>query len=239
MTIPRELQRSAPRAIELKMAGKFYVAFCFVLALGGLIGGALLQIKSADDEARSQIRATSRATAEGRVTATEPRNGEDNQARMTYQFTVDGTARTGTFRQKQKMAVGDSVTVGYLPSDPSQNWALGHEPNATPSWVPSLMGVSLLASAAVVFFQLKRQKQLLADGRATVAVALKSKRRSGEHGQYYIIEYEYRQMNGSMCKGKLRAGSAVTAGSEFILVYDPDNPKRAGKYPFPLVRVSE
>lgn len=239
MNIPRELQRSSPRPVELKAAGKAMVALGVLLFLGGLTGGALLQIKAANDADAVQFRSANQMTAEGRIVTSEPRKGKNN-ARMTYEFQVSGVNFVGSLRQDSPLPVGSMLTVGYLPANPADNWAVGHAPNGTPFWLPSLLGLAALALAGCVAFSLRRQLHMLSDGRATVARALGSRRVShGSHGQHYTIDYEYCQLNGSMFKGKLRNGTAVTAGTDFILLYERENPKRARKYPFSFVRVAE
>jgi hypothetical protein len=239
MTIPRELLRSAPRPVELKAAGKAMVVLALLLALGGVSGGTLLQIKTANDTDAVAFRAMNGMTAEGRIVTSEPRKGK-NEARMTYEFRVSDVTYSGRLRQGGQLPVGSTLSIGYLPANPADNWAMGHEPKGTPFWLPSLMGLTALALAGCVAFSLRSQQQLLSDGRAAIAKALTCRRVShGSHGHHYTIEYEYRQMNGLVYKGKLRNRAAVTADTDFILLCEPDNPKKARKYPFSFVRVAE
>ena len=105
------------------------VVLALLLALGGLTGGTLLQIKSANDADAVQFRAANGMTAEGRIVTSEPRKGKSD-ARMTYEFQVSGVTWSGTLRQGELQPVGTTLTIGYLPLEPADNWAVGHEPQA-------------------------------------------------------------------------------------------------------------
>lgn len=235
MNVPRELTRSMPRPVELSGLGRFVMALSFLLTVGAFVAGALLWMQAERSEERVAIRTRDGATVTGTIqTATR---GKDNW-RMTYSFGLEGRTLEGASAGK-RIEPGTQVRVGYLPSDPKDNWLVGHEPKATPYWVAPLLGTSLFLTGVMIQWKLRRQRFLLENGRAAVALATSSKRVHRGKERLYATEFEYRQPSGALAKGRLETRRAIPVDGEFIIVYDPDQPKRVAKYPLRLFRVAE
>jgi hypothetical protein len=135
-------------------------------------------------------------------------------------------------------AAGSTVPVLYLPTRPDVSWIQGHPPGSIPLFAVPLFAGGMLAGAYAIFFAVRRQRALVAEGRAALAT-VKSVQRvwRGEHKKQraYI---EFTLMNGSRQEAHIDSGGkALQADSTLVIVYDPENPRRALRYPSPLVRV--
>ena len=108
-----------------------------------------------------------------------------------------------------------------------------------PGWLPALAGIGLLIFAALIAMALRRQMELLSDGRAAPAVVTNISKVHHSHGSSTIIHYEFPLLSGSIAKGKsASARKGVDTGSVLCVVYDPNNTNRSSPYPLCLVKVS-
>ena len=235
MNVPRELQCSTPRSVELTGLGRFVLVLSLLLAVGAFAAGALLWMQAERSADRVAIRGRDGATTTGTIETST--RGKDNW-RMTYSFGFEGRTLEGAMAGK-RIEPGTPVRVGYLPSDPKDNWLVGHEPKPTPFWLAPLMGISLLLAGVLTQWKLRRQKFLLENGRAAVALAKTSKRVHRGKERLYATECEYRQPSGALVTGRLETRRAIPIDMEFVIVYDPDQPKRVEKYPLRLFRIAE
>ena len=235
MNVPRELQRSTPRAVELTGLGRFVLVLSFLLTVGAFAAGALLWMAATRSLERAAVRVRDGASATGTIQTST--RGKDNW-RMTYSFGLEGRTLEGAMAG-QRIEPGTPTMVGYLPSDPNDNWLVGHEPKPMPYWVAPFMGTALLLAGVLIQWKLRRQKFLLENGRAAVALAKTSKRVHRGKERLYATEFEYREPSGALATGRLETRRVIPIDLEFIIVYDPDRPKRVEKYPLRLFRVAE
>lgn len=237
MTLPPELQRSTPRPLVLTAAGRASLALGIFLVLAALVGGAFLHVRAGRDDERAALRAAEALTTQGEILEVKARKGKSSRRwNVTYRFMADSHFVTGHLTDRKQHQVGAPVTVGYLPSDPADNWLAGHEKRAGQYWLAPLALLLGLVSTALIALGFRRQRSLLTYGRAAIARSTKSSRITHQHGGHFEINYEVRLLSGALHRGKLNAGAALAPDSEFILIYDPDNIQHARKYPFSLVR---
>jgi hypothetical protein len=170
LTVPDELQRSAPRPVSFTTRGKINVAV-FVVAMLALSAG-IVQATTASlrDSARLTRHASGFATAAGTVLSAE-RHSSRRSTRwvMTYEFSIDGAVRRGEMTSDRLITNGASVAIGYMPADPADNWAIGYEPGDWKIWSgPAFFGFALLL---IVFAMARilRQRHLLVYGCPTIA----------------------------------------------------------------------
>ena len=109
-----------------------------------------------------------------------------------------------------------------------------------PVWVVFLVPAFLLGLATFMVLALRRQTELLTEGRAAPAVAANLRKVHHTHGgSATIIHYEFPLLSGGIARGK---GSSqrkgVAPGNVLCVIYDPNNPRRSSLYPFELVRVT-
>lgn len=232
--IPRELQRSRPRNVELSVAGKFMVLLGVALGLAGLIGGTMLYQNAGRTEEKAAQRAKEGQTTSGVVREAKR---QKNDWRIDYSFEVNGRRFEGRTRARPKIEPGTTVEIGYLPSEPEDNWMVGREPRAMSYWLVPLFALAQMAGAVLVQFKLRRDRELLENGRGAVATAIASKRVSNGKTVSYRTEFEYREQSGARATGKLQSGKVIPVGTEFSIVYNPERPKRVMQYPLSLYRI--
>jgi hypothetical protein len=126
-----------------------------------------------------------------------------------------------------------------MPNDVSDNWIDGYKPRPLPVWLAPLFGVACLFIAGIAAYSVRRQMNLLSYGRAAAARVTGTKRVwHHEGGHHTRVQFEFRLRNGSLRKGSVETGRKAPAlGTEFVIVYDPDEHKRLARYPLPLVRI--
>ena len=234
--IPRELQRSTPRNVELSMAGKFIVFLGVALGLAGLIGGTMLYQNAGRTQEKAALRAKEGQATSGVVREVKRQKSDWG---ITYSFEVNGRRFEGRTRARPKIEPGTTVEIGYLPSEPEDKWMVGREPRVMSIWLAPLFTLAQMAGIVAVQFNLRRDRELLENGRGAVATAIASKRVSNGKTVSYRTEFEYGEQSGALATGKLQTGKAIAVGSEFFIVYNPERPKRVMQYPFSLYRIAD
>lgn len=239
--IPVELQRSTPREVALTAAGKIVEAIAFALAAGALVAFALLYAQAGRDARRQRDMLAQAAQTQATVTAMRVTSGKNPERIITYQFAAGNQSYSGTVRvrrnQLRTLAVGAPVAVGYVTPHPRQNWLIGHEPAPMPWVIVTVVPLSMLLSAAGLAYALRRESRLLAEGRAALARVTESKRIRYGQGSSTRIRYEFTLPGGSTRRGKYDANCAApAAGATIVVLYDPEEPRRLGRYPLSLVK---
>jgi hypothetical protein len=82
-----------------------------------------------------------------------------------------------------------------------------------------------------------RQRQLLSDGRVTMAHITKIEKKRGEEGTIWRVHYEWTLLNGVRRTGHTDRSRAVPIGGYIPVLYERDNPKRHRLYPMSMVRL--
>ncbi len=235
MNVPKELLRSMPRPVDPTGLGRFVHALSLLLVVGAFVAGSLLWMQAERSEELATVRVKEAVTTTGVIQ--EARRRKDNW-RMTYSFETAGKPWIGG-SSGRKIEPGTTVEVGYLPSDPKENWIVGREPKPTPFWLAPVLGLALLLTGVLVQWKLRRERFLLENGRGAVALAKTSKRVHRGKERRYATEFEYRLPSGALARGRLETRRVIPVDGEFLIVYNPDQPKRVAKYPMPLFRIAE
>lgn len=238
MNIPSELQRSIPREVRLTAAGKLVTVVVGLLAAAAVIVPAWLYVLAERGRAADAAAVDTR----GRVIALGATRDDHPRWLATYEFSVDGrrheaTSRLGR-RDRQRVAVGEVVTVRYLPADPGTSWVDGFPPDRVPPFVPPVVFAGMAAAAIALGLTIRKQRWLLAGGRPAVATVTGAKRVSRSHSHSNRVTFEFHLLSGALAQGRIELQKKPEFGSEMIVLYDPETPSRCARYPLALVRIS-
>jgi Protein of unknown function (DUF3592) len=187
--------------------------------------------------------ATSGRDAAGVVIKTYRAGGDDKKDVFIYEFVVGGQ----TYRVRTEIAsgrglgyqVGTSVPVRYLPSRPQENWIDGHPPGGVPLFFIPLVSVACFGGAWAIAVKVRRQRELLAEGRPALAEVKRIKRiQTGNHKMQRAF-IGFTLLNGSVHEGRIDFQRRVPQlGSTILILYDREDPRRLIRYPVSLVRLS-
>ena len=163
---------------------------------------------------------------------------EDRRYWVAYRFTTQERAYESRnkvpTRIWQKLTVGSSLPVRFLPSDPKVNHPTGWDDTPMPKWLPYLLSGGLVAIAFGITIPLRIQMRLLTEGRPAPGTVTGQRRtRDGT-----ILRYEFVLLNGATAKGRGQSRRPPAVGSPVCVLYDPENPRRSAPYPFSLVRLT-
>jgi len=235
--IPPELLRSVPRQVHLTRGGYSLAAFAVTLVAGAVASLVLLTWlarQGAERRAlvlREGVRAVGEVMEVGRV--------KDGKRTIRYRYSAPGHLLEGSarFRRRESngIGVGARIPILYLRSDPELSWRPGHEPRGVPFWAGPAASVVCLIGAAAIWVSFLRQRRLLERGRPALAVVTAT--RSSQHGQ--SIRYEFTALNGARRGGSFESRRKLQVGTRIVILYDPDNHRRAAKYPFTLWRTKQ
>ena len=164
--------------------------------------------------------------------------GKDQQHWVSYRFTVQErtyTARKGVPpRIWQTLRAGSSLPVRFLPSNPKVNHPIEWDDTPMPNWVPYLVFAALVGTASALAMRLRKQMQLLTEGRPAPGIVTGHRRT--KNGT--IIRYEFQLMNGATAKGRSQSRRPPAIGAPICVLYDPENPRRNAPYPLCLVKLT-
>ena len=239
---PEGLNRSWPRPVSLTASGILLFVMSALLAMGGVVGGALLARQGRRQEAEARRMLAEGQVAEGVVTRLWRTGGKSDEHRVAYRFTVEGREHNGraTIRSGywKSLRVGSPIPVRYLPSSPGRNYPSANPPRPVPLWLPMLLGTIGVGMGGLLPLTVRRQRHLLADGRPAPAVVTRYSRLQTEHGAQNIVYYEFALLGGGTCKGRASTNRRLPVGSAICVLYDPDNPRRSAPYPMCLVKLA-
>lgn len=239
--VPPELLRAIPRPVRLTVAGKLAAVVALLLAIGAPAAGIGLYLAHESGRARLERIRREVAWTEAEVIQTGTTRDKERRRFVVYRYAAGGRFYTGRFTVRRRdvvgIGVGSRLTVGYLPSEPARSWRVGQEPAGPPLWVALAVAATLAVCAAAITLVLRGQRRLLAEGRAAMG-SVKASQRIHRRGPVYRVHYEFRLLSGAVRSGSFESRKAVAPGSPVVVIYDPDNPRRQGRYPFSLVRVA-
>ena len=224
--LPAQLWRPGSHEVRLSAGGVALAILAAALLLGGCALGVFLFLAG---------------TAEARSTVGEVL--ELTRERVRYRYTLEGETYTGNHelsrRTRRALAVGSPISVRYSVKNPRRSW-IGRE-SEMPLWVPPFVAVSFAAGPLGIVFALRREWNLLANGRAAVGrvVASKKVHKGGGHGSKtaYRLTVEFRILSGALRTARFDRRRDVALGGNVTVVYDRDDPGRSQLYPFRLVKV--
>ena len=239
---PAELQRCTPRPVRLTTGGYAVAATIVLLIAGAVVLGVFLYTSGQRERARGVALAREGVTAEALVVRLGTTTGKDRRRFVIYQYEAAGRTYQGrtTLQRRDEKAfeTGLSTTVRYLPGEPERSWLAGYGPAGPPTWVALVAPLSLLAPALGLALMVRRQRRLLEEGTPAQGRVASYKKFHTQHSSGYHVYYEFQVLSGATQKVRQDSSKKPPApGTAVTILYDPDVPKRAAKYPLSLVRV--
>ncbi len=239
---PTELARSRPRFVVLTGAGQTTVAFVVALLLGALAAGLGLYLAAERARGRRESVERNGVIADAEVVELLETRRKEKRYTVVYRYNAgtrayDGRARVGRAYWRA-LQVGSRIPVRYLPGAPEESWIRGREPKGVPYWVVPLGPAGLVLAAWALAWRLRRQRELLSEGRPALARVTHSKKVVHQHGHLYRVYYQFQMLSGATRTGQFDVSrKPPPAGATLTIVYDPDDPDRQARYPLSLVRV--
>jgi len=243
-SLPPELERSAPRDVQLTGGGRALIVAAWLLVAAAFPAGGSLYFEArrqAAEESDMDRRAVSAPAVVDRLWR---KAGDGKPAFAAFHFDVNGVRIDGESRMHlsawRGLRQGSTVTVRYLPENPRRFVVDGARRNRMPIvlgfFISSLLaGLGVLCAAAV-----RAQRTLLSEGRPARAVVTGVHKHQTSHGaSHRSMQYEFLLLGGPTMKGKAPIGKPAEIGTTIWIVYDPEKPGRNRPYPFPLVTVGQ
>lgn len=242
VSLPAELERSAPRDVGLTAGGLTLSVLAWVLSVGAVAAGAALYL-----EAQRQSNAASdfdrrSVTATAVVDRVWRKSGDGEPAYAAFHFDTGGARIDGESRMQRsvwkELRAGSTLRVRYLPENPRAFLLDGQRRNRLPFGVSVVVSSVLAALALLSGVAVRRQRSLLSEGRAACAVVTALKGHKGSHGESHVqMTYEFPALAGRTVIGKAATGKDTQVGASIVVVYHPEDPARSRPYPFSLVRL--
>jgi hypothetical protein len=238
-TPPDGLGYSSLRPVRLTGSGIALLVMAGAMLLGAVAAGIGLGTTAKRQAKDHRLLQEQGVNTDARITRLW-RSGDKNQQHLvSYRFTVqerEYVARKGVpARIWQKLTVGSSLPVRYLPSDPKVNHPTEWDDTPMPNWVPYLVSGELAVIAVVLAILLRKQVRLLTEGRPAPGIVTGHRRT--KNGT--VIRYEFQLMNGATAKGRGQSRRPPAIGSPVCVLYDPENPRRNAPYPLCLVKLTK
>ena len=238
---PAGLGYSSLRPVRLSVSGRLLAFLMLMCGIGALLAGTFLHKKSLAEQAvRDQLDGSGVLT-EGTIERLWRSGGKDATPWVRYRFTANGREVIGSSRMPKRtygtLNTGESLAVRYAAADPTINHPDAWPVNVTPEWLGLLVGGMLLGVVLLLVTVLRRQWLLLVEGRPAPGIVRKTRRSD----KTVVVHYEFRLPNGAIQKGRGNTGrkSIPAEGTTVTVLYDPENPRRNGMYPFTLVQLEK
>jgi hypothetical protein len=244
--LPAELLRATPRDVRLKACGIFVAILALASVVGGLWGGAELYRRAFLSERYVALFKTEAVPTQARVVRVRQR-GERNRRATTvdYEYVVDNAPYRGRATVRgaahDRYAAGSATTVTYLASRPGASWLSGNTPSRDKTWPAYVVPVGGFLCTLLMAACIRRQLEILRNGKPAMATITSVKKRMSDHGTYWRVEYQWRLLDGATRTGRYNHSKrrAPEIGATIPIVYDRDEPKRSRKYPLSLVAIRQ
>lgn len=243
-SLPPELERSAPRDVQLTGGGRALIVAAWLLVSAAIPAGGALYFEARRPASAAADMDRRGVTAPAVVDRLWRKTGDGKPAFAAFHFDVNGARIDGESRLQlsawRELRQGSTIRVRYLPENPHRFLIDGarqsHMPFVLAPFISSLLaGLGLLCAAAV-----RAQRTLLSEGRPARAVVTEVQKHQSKHGaSHRSMKYEFPMLGGPTMKGKAAVGKPAEVGTPIIIVYDPERPGRNRPYPFPLVAVRQ
>lgn len=238
MAIPHDLVRSMPRDVRLSPAGRVVATVALAAGVAAVGLSAWLYLLAA----RGRAADAGAAAVAGEVVRLAATRDEHPRWVATYSYEAAGrryenTSRLGR-RDRQPLAVGDTLRVRYLPDDPGTSWVEGYQPGRVPIFVAPAVFLGLAVAAGSLAGLIRYQKWMLAFGRPAAGTVTASTSVAQSHGKTTRITVQYRILSGATVETRFDLAKAPKVGAEVLLLYDPETPTRAVRYPLSLVSLA-
>lgn len=236
---PVELTVSTPREVKLAGGGIALGVLAGALFLGAIATAVFLSRVAARQADEAQELRASGVVVQGTVTRHWRTGGKDSKHRIEYELQYGGTVYRGSSNAPRgiwtRLTVGSPIDVRLVPGKPERSHPAEWDVNVLPAWLPPGLAAFLVALAVFLIWIIRRQIQLLSEGRPAPAVVVGHRR--AEHGKK-ALKYEFALMEGGIGKGSGHPSrKPLAVGSVICVVYDRDNPRRNSPYPMEMVRV--
>ena len=243
--LPAALQKATPRNVEVNALGGMVMLIAAMLVGIGMWGGIVLNRRAETAGRHVSLFASARIVTAGDVIQLRRRGGDDDD-RVTayYRYAARGRELTGqtTLRrdERDKYQVGLPVGVWYLPTEPEASWLDGYAPRPEPFWPATVVPLGCGVSGMALILAVRRQSNLLANGRPAMAIVTKVEKKKTDKGTCWRVHYEWTTMSGATRRGKYNheKKQMPAVGSLIPIVYDRDDTFRHGRYPMSFVRVN-
>lgn len=237
-TPPDGLGYSSLRPVQLTAAGIALLVLAGAMLLGAVAAGIGLGTTARRQAKDLRLLQEQGVNTDAQITRVWRSSGKDQQHLASYRFIVQDrayTARKGVpARIWQTLRAGSSLPVRYLPSNPKVNHPTGWDDTPMPPLVPYLVFAAMAAVASVLTMLLRKQMQLLTEGRPAPGIVTGHRRTKDGT----VIRYEFQLLNGATAKGRGQSRRPPAIGSQICVLYDPENPRRNAPYPLCLVKLT-
>jgi len=239
---PMELQRMRPRPVRLTAAGRGLALLAVALAAGGVLLGVLLYRQRAAETARNRLLEGATGRAQARIIRLWRSGGKDSRCRAMYQFTAGATRVTRNAAVPcavwRRLAEGDERPVVFVEDQPQLSRLEGIESTGVmPAIAVAVPAVLLPLFAALLGWDLVRQRRLLEEGRPALAVVTRLGMRTDKGRK---VHYQFLTASGALAEGSfgpLRASKQLQAGDRLTVIYDPDSPRYNKRYPLQVAAI--
>jgi hypothetical protein len=244
-TLPQELYRSRPRAVQLSGRGRVLAVAAVLLCLAAPAVWMLLERQAHADRVERDALLQSSDVINGVVTRLKRDSKENKTATVYYRFNTDGNAYEAHSKipmvRWRTLNVGGALPIRYVTANPQWNIPDGVAPGVMPAAIPYLIAPLPAVIGIAFFLAIRYQRRMLSDGRAALAVIKTVTKRRGQHGESIkTMRYEFPLLNGSVQTGSFTTnGKALDVGTSIAVLYVDEYPRRSRPYPLSLVRVAE
>jgi hypothetical protein len=236
--------RSAPRHVGLSNAGVAIAVVVTALFVAGCFGAIKLYERAAVSERRVARFASEAIPTGAEVIRVQRRGGgEDRRSIIHYRYLAGDRELTGSTtvrrQDRDRHPVGSRVDIRYLPSEPDSSWMDGYGPRRQPYWPVLAVLAACSLTVLGLGFLIRRQADLLANGRLAHATVTKVEKKQGEEGTVWRVAYQWRLLSGApRSAGYDHPGKKPpVVGTTLPVLYDRDDPARQKTYPFGLVKL--
>jgi hypothetical protein len=233
---PDGLDRARPRDVRATAAGAALVALSGVLFAAALAVGVGLEVVAGREREAQRLLKDEGTDAHAEVVRLWRSRSKEREPWAAYQFTAEGRQVEGAVKLPLgawgRLAVGSTLEVRYLPSDPNLNQPLRFPRRPMPRVLPYVAAVALAALGILPLVALRGQRKLLSEGRPAHAIVTRHSK--DQHGT--IAHYEFATLGGTIASGKSRpTRKPLAVGSTLCALYDPEHPRANAAYPLSLV----
>lgn len=236
-TLPPELARSRPRDVALTVSGWVVGSLVLLMLLGAVAFPLLLMTLDAHQRAETaSLRRDGRTIDAAIVRRWWSNKGNDRN--VGYAFEVGGVTIEGhstvPSSQWDRLQETQRIAVRYLPGNPAINHPAAWEPSLLGPWPPLALGLLSLAVGLVLGANMRRERQLLSDGRAVMGTVVSRRQAVGRRQPF---RYQYQTDTGESVTRPWSSYQSHSVGDPIAVVFDPDRPTRAIPYPGSLYRL--
>lgn len=242
-TVPPELSGAVPREVRLTGSGIACTVAAVAMAIGALVSAVAMSVAYVRSGEQRELRQREGVEVQAEVVEVARRGGENPRRIITYRFEADGRSYTGSarLRARDRREVGQLslIAVGYVRSDPATNWMIGYERDRFPLFVIPIVSLSLLAGAAAIAWNVRRQWRLLSEGRVAQGRVTGHKKVFRDKRRVNRVSYEFEDLNGTTHSARFDSGKTPPPiGTRLPVVYHRDNPRWSAVYPMQFVRTA-